>query len=156
MKRRISQLKGNIIVFVNKYTNICALWWVIYYIWIIVDKIFTLTFFLFVHLQEVFVSKPEASVFLHRTRRANQLFEELKTGNVERECLEEKCSYEEAKEIFTVPQQLVSWTWNSKKWNWACFDPYCLLFFRRLSGRRTQVTVVNNLRDHFGLNGLGK
>ncbi|XP_053170516.1 coagulation factor VII [Scomber japonicus] len=54
----------------------------------------------------VFVSRPEASVFLHRSRRANYLFEELKTGNLERECREEKCSYEEAKEIFPVQQQL--------------------------------------------------
>ncbi|XP_068612514.1 coagulation factor VII [Brachionichthys hirsutus] len=55
---------------------------------------------------EVFVSRPEASVFLRRTRRANYLFEELKRGNVERECHEEKCSYEEAREIFPLPQQL--------------------------------------------------
>lgn len=55
----------------------------------------------------VFVSRPEASVFLHRTRRANFLLEEFRTGNLERECLEEKCSYEEAKEILAVPQQLV-------------------------------------------------
>ncbi|XP_073351486.1 coagulation factor VII [Pagrus major] len=54
----------------------------------------------------VFVSRPEANVFLHRTRRANFLLEELKRGNLERECLEEKCSYEEAKEIFALPQQL--------------------------------------------------
>ncbi|XP_044043527.1 coagulation factor VII [Siniperca chuatsi] len=54
----------------------------------------------------VFVSRPEASVFLRRSRRANFLFEELRRGNVERECLEEKCSYEEAKEIFALPQQL--------------------------------------------------
>lgn len=54
------------------------------------------------------MSKPEASVFLHRSRRANFLFEELKHGNLERECMEEKCSYEEAKEIFALPQQLVS------------------------------------------------
>ncbi|XP_070813793.1 coagulation factor VII [Chaetodon trifascialis] len=54
----------------------------------------------------VFVSRPEASVFLHRSRRANYLLEELKRGNLERECLEEKCSYEEAKEIFALPQQL--------------------------------------------------
>lgn len=56
----------------------------------------------------VFMEKPEANVFLHRTRRANFLFEELKAGNLERECLEEKCSYEEAKEIFALPQQLES------------------------------------------------
>ncbi|XP_070786829.1 coagulation factor VII [Enoplosus armatus] len=54
----------------------------------------------------VFVNRPEASVFLRRSRRANFLFEELKGGNVERECYEEKCSYEEAKEIFPLPQQL--------------------------------------------------
>ncbi|XP_038581279.1 coagulation factor VII [Micropterus salmoides] len=55
---------------------------------------------------EVFLGRPEASVFLRRSRRANFLFEELKRGDVERECVEEKCSYEEAKEIFTLPQQL--------------------------------------------------
>ncbi|XP_041637989.1 coagulation factor VII-like [Cheilinus undulatus] len=54
----------------------------------------------------VTVSQPEASVFLRRTRRANTLFEELKRGNIERECIEEKCSYEEAREIFPLPQQL--------------------------------------------------
>lgn len=54
------------------------------------------------------MEKPEANVFLHRTRRANFFFEELKAGNLERECLEEKCSYEEAKEIFSLPQQLES------------------------------------------------
>ncbi|XP_042369119.1 coagulation factor VII [Plectropomus leopardus] len=54
----------------------------------------------------VFVSGPEAGGFLHRTRRANFLFEELRRGDLERECLEEKCSYEEAKEIFAMPQQL--------------------------------------------------
>ncbi|XP_044200380.1 coagulation factor VII [Thunnus albacares] len=54
----------------------------------------------------VFVSGPEANVVLRRSRRANFLLEELKTGNLERECHEEKCSYEEAKEIFALPQQL--------------------------------------------------
>ncbi|XP_074521113.1 coagulation factor VII [Halichoeres trimaculatus] len=54
----------------------------------------------------VALSRPEASVFLRRSRRANHLFEELRRGNLERECLEEKCSYEEAKEIFALPQQL--------------------------------------------------
>ncbi|KAM3918154.1 prothrombin isoform 2-T2 [Leptodactylus fuscus] len=36
---------------------------------------------------------------LKRSRRANTLFEEMKQGNMERECLEEICSYEEAREI---------------------------------------------------------
>ncbi|XP_058475601.1 coagulation factor VII [Solea solea] len=56
--------------------------------------------------ETVFVSRPQAAAYLHRSRRANFLFEELKTGNLERECLEEKCSYEEAKEILSLPQQL--------------------------------------------------
>ncbi|XP_061683980.1 coagulation factor VII isoform X2 [Syngnathoides biaculeatus] len=54
----------------------------------------------------MFLGRSDASVFLHRTRRANFFLEELKQGNLERECLEEKCSYEEAKEIFALPQQL--------------------------------------------------
>ncbi|XP_031175702.1 coagulation factor VII isoform X2 [Sander lucioperca] len=58
-------------------------------------------------LPGVFVSRPVASVFLQRSRRANNfLFEELRRGDVERECREEKCSYEEAREIFPLPQQL--------------------------------------------------
>ncbi|XP_028319548.1 coagulation factor VII isoform X1 [Gouania willdenowi] len=54
----------------------------------------------------VFVKKPDASGFLQRSRRANFFLEEFKQGNLERECMEEKCSYEEAKEIFAQPQQL--------------------------------------------------
>ncbi|XP_041834360.1 coagulation factor VII [Melanotaenia boesemani] len=54
----------------------------------------------------LFMDRPEASIFLHRTRRANFLLEEMRQGNLERECIEEKCSYEEAREIFALPQQL--------------------------------------------------
>uniref|UniRef100_A0A3Q0RPI8 coagulation factor Xa n=1 Tax=Amphilophus citrinellus TaxID=61819 RepID=A0A3Q0RPI8_AMPCI len=42
----------------------------------------------------------EASQVLNRNRRANALFEEWKQGNMERECREELCSWEEAREIF--------------------------------------------------------
>uniref|UniRef100_A0A8C4E907 Vitamin K-dependent protein S n=1 Tax=Dicentrarchus labrax TaxID=13489 RepID=A0A8C4E907_DICLA len=41
-----------------------------------------------------------ASQFLSRHRRANSLFEESKKGNLERECIEELCNKEEAREIF--------------------------------------------------------
>ncbi|KAJ8410515.1 hypothetical protein AAFF_G00194190 [Aldrovandia affinis] len=59
------------------------------------------------HGATVFLSRPEASGMLaHRMRRANSLFEELKLPNLERECLEEKCSYEEAREIFSVLENL--------------------------------------------------
>ncbi|XP_030635443.1 coagulation factor VII [Chanos chanos] len=58
-------------------------------------------------LHPVFLSRPDATrVLLHRARRANSFLEELKVGDLERECLEETCSYEEAKEIFSVPEQL--------------------------------------------------
>uniref|UniRef100_A0A3Q2ZBQ1 Coagulation factor VII, like n=1 Tax=Kryptolebias marmoratus TaxID=37003 RepID=A0A3Q2ZBQ1_KRYMA len=64
---------------------------------------------LYFHKGGMFMDKHEASVFLHRSRRANYLLEELRQGNLERECLEEKCSYEEAKEIFATTQQLSFW-----------------------------------------------
>ncbi|XP_071402199.1 coagulation factor VII [Centroberyx affinis] len=57
-------------------------------------------------LPGVFVGRSEASVFLKRSRRANSLLEELKRGDLERECLEERCSHEEAREIFLLPRQL--------------------------------------------------
>uniref|UniRef100_A0A673LZK9 Coagulation factor VII n=1 Tax=Sinocyclocheilus rhinocerous TaxID=307959 RepID=A0A673LZK9_9TELE len=53
------------------------------------------------HSATVFVGKDEAHGVLIRTKRANLgWFEELKMDNLERECLEEKCSYEEAREVF--------------------------------------------------------
>ncbi|XP_061539585.1 coagulation factor X [Phycodurus eques] len=48
----------------------------------------------------VFLGTEEASQVLMRPRRANKYFEELKQGNMERECQEERCSREEAREIF--------------------------------------------------------
>uniref|UniRef100_A0AAY4EVN0 Coagulation factor VII, like n=1 Tax=Denticeps clupeoides TaxID=299321 RepID=A0AAY4EVN0_9TELE len=63
----------------------------------------------------VFLNRPDANqVLLQRTRRANSIFEELKVGDLERECLEEKCSYEEAREIFSIPEQLVR--------HWCCYS----------------------------------
>ncbi|XP_061745374.1 coagulation factor VIIi [Nerophis ophidion] len=49
----------------------------------------------------VFVERREASDVLTRRTRANTGFlEELKQGNLERECMEEMCDYEEAREVF--------------------------------------------------------
>ncbi|XP_074483339.1 coagulation factor X [Sebastes fasciatus] len=48
----------------------------------------------------VFVDGEEANAVLTRWRRANSWLEELKQGNMERECMEERCSWEEAREIF--------------------------------------------------------
>ncbi|XP_029904382.1 vitamin K-dependent protein S [Myripristis murdjan] len=47
-----------------------------------------------------FLSQSRATQFLTRHRRANSLFEESKKGNLERECIEELCNKEEAREIF--------------------------------------------------------
>ncbi|XP_005364513.1 transmembrane gamma-carboxyglutamic acid protein 4 [Microtus ochrogaster] len=51
--------------------------------------------------EEVFASKEAANVFMHRRLLYNRFDLELFTpGDLERECYEEFCSYEEAKEIF--------------------------------------------------------
>ncbi len=46
------------------------------------------------------LGQSTATQFLSRHKRANSLFEESKKGNLERECIEELCNKEEAREIF--------------------------------------------------------
>ncbi|XP_017557328.1 coagulation factor VIIi [Pygocentrus nattereri] len=49
----------------------------------------------------VFLRRADANAVLQRAKRANSGFlEEAKAGNLERECLEEICDYEEAREVF--------------------------------------------------------
>ena len=48
-------------------------------------------------LEQIKREKKEASQFL-RFRRANNGAEELLQGNLEKECIEEICNYEEARE----------------------------------------------------------
>ncbi|KAF7662518.1 hypothetical protein LDENG_00233700 [Lucifuga dentata] len=49
----------------------------------------------------VFVSQQSADMVLRRQRRHNSgFFEELSNSNLERECMEEKCTIEEAREVF--------------------------------------------------------
>uniref|UniRef100_A0AAQ6IE99 Coagulation factor IXa n=1 Tax=Anabas testudineus TaxID=64144 RepID=A0AAQ6IE99_ANATE len=49
----------------------------------------------------VFLSSPAANSVLQRQKRHNTgIFEELLKGNLERECAEETCDFEEAREIF--------------------------------------------------------
>ncbi|CAL8407146.1 unnamed protein product [Arctogadus glacialis] len=48
----------------------------------------------------VFVGEAAAKELLVRRRRANSMFEELRQGNLERECIEERCDREEAREIY--------------------------------------------------------
>ncbi|KAF6084009.1 coagulation factor VII [Phyllostomus discolor] len=57
-------------------------------------------------LAAVFITQEEAQSVLHRQRRANWFLEELKPGSLERECKEEQCSFEEAREIFRNEERL--------------------------------------------------
>ncbi|XP_076021922.1 coagulation factor X [Genypterus blacodes] len=51
-------------------------------------------------LPPVFLDDKAANQMLIRQKRANSFLEEVKQGNMERECIEERCSWEEAREIF--------------------------------------------------------
>ncbi|XP_004710725.1 transmembrane gamma-carboxyglutamic acid protein 2 [Echinops telfairi] len=72
--------------------------------------------------QEVFLDSPEAQSFLgsrKRVPRANHWDLELLTpGNLERECIEERCSWEEAREVFednTLTERFwETYTYNGK------------------------------------------
>ncbi|TFK09355.1 troponin I, fast skeletal muscle [Platysternon megacephalum] len=59
----------------------------------------------------VFLQEENANKFLGRTKRANSFLEELKKGNIERECYEERCSKEEAREAFEDTQKTDEF-WN--------------------------------------------
>uniref|UniRef100_A0A3B4WT40 Gla domain-containing protein n=1 Tax=Seriola lalandi dorsalis TaxID=1841481 RepID=A0A3B4WT40_SERLL len=48
----------------------------------------------------VFLPADAAHSVLRRLRRANFLLEEMKQGDIQRECREEVCTYEEAREAF--------------------------------------------------------
>ncbi|XP_041715525.1 transmembrane gamma-carboxyglutamic acid protein 4 [Coregonus clupeaformis] len=56
--------------------------------------------------KEVFLEEEQANAFLGRHLLANRFdFELFTPGNLERECFEEVCNYEEAREVFeNVPQ----------------------------------------------------
>ncbi|TST47760.1 Copper-transporting ATPase 1 [Bagarius yarrelli] len=55
----------------------------------------------------VFSSGPDAHMLL-RSKRANSMLEELKSPSLERECMEERCNFEEAKEIYKTKEATVS------------------------------------------------
>ncbi|XP_061688427.1 coagulation factor VII-like [Syngnathoides biaculeatus] len=60
-----------------------------------------LVVFIWTSLASVFLDPDEARNVLVRTRRFNSgWLEELQKGDLKRECLEEKCTYEEAREVF--------------------------------------------------------
>ncbi|XP_063323728.1 coagulation factor X-like [Pelmatolapia mariae] len=54
---------------------------------------------------QVFRSAPEANTMFLRPKRANTFMEEFRQGNLERECYEEQCNIEEAREYFEDTQK---------------------------------------------------
>ncbi|XP_010793307.1 transmembrane gamma-carboxyglutamic acid protein 1-like [Notothenia coriiceps] len=65
----------------------------------------------------VFLPADAAHSVLHRLRRANFLLEEMKQGNIQRECREEICTYEEAREAFENDEKTV------RKRDWLLIGP---------------------------------
>lgn len=63
---------------------------------------------LLLYLFLVFLTGEKANSVLKRYPRANGLFEEIRQGNIERECKEEVCTYEEAREAFENHEKTVS------------------------------------------------
>uniref|UniRef100_A0A8D0BPR4 Prothrombin n=1 Tax=Salvator merianae TaxID=96440 RepID=A0A8D0BPR4_SALMN len=73
-----------------------------------------------VSFDKVFLEQKQASSLLNRQRRANTGFlEEMREGNLERECLEEICSYEEAREVHESDAQTAVF-WKQYE---ACKNP---------------------------------
>uniref|UniRef100_D3Z215 Coagulation factor X n=1 Tax=Mus musculus TaxID=10090 RepID=D3Z215_MOUSE len=72
----------------------------------------------------VFINRERANNVLARTRRANSFFEEFKKGNLERECMEEICSYEEVREIFEDDEKTKEY-WTKYKDGDQCESSPC-------------------------------
>nr|XP_023958995.2 LOW QUALITY PROTEIN: coagulation factor IX-like [Chrysemys picta bellii] len=72
----------------------------------------------------VFVRKEEAHQVLKIRKRANQFLEEIHPGNLERECTEETCSFEEAKEIFQSQEKTMEFWFVYKDLN-PCKENPC-------------------------------
>ncbi|KAH1165599.1 hypothetical protein KIL84_023158 [Mauremys mutica] len=72
----------------------------------------------------VFMRKEEAHQVLKIRKRANQFLEEIHPGNLERECIEETCSFEEAKEIFQSQEKTMEFWFVYKDLN-PCKENPC-------------------------------
>ncbi|KAI1235794.1 hypothetical protein IHE44_0001880, partial [Lamprotornis superbus] len=59
----------------------------------------------------IFYNSKDANQVLRIQKRANTFLEELKPGSLERECVEERCDFEEASEIFETKEATLDfWT----------------------------------------------
>lgn len=78
-----------------------------------------------------FLDGKDANSLLKRFPRDNGFLEELRPGNIERECAEESCSFEEANEVFENKEQTVNTVFTSrsfKQFNFLCLY-LCVCFF---------------------------
>uniref|UniRef100_A0A3P8VKY9 Coagulation factor X-like n=1 Tax=Cynoglossus semilaevis TaxID=244447 RepID=A0A3P8VKY9_CYNSE len=75
----------------------------------------------------LFMDPPSAGQILHSTRRrrANAFLEEVLPGDLERECYEEKCSQEEALEIFQTRETMLEFWYRYSNLN-PCVTNPCL------------------------------
>ncbi|XP_062982222.1 vitamin K-dependent protein Z [Elgaria multicarinata webbii] len=74
----------------------------------------------------VFLSANDAHNIMARSKRAGtMIIEEILQGNLERECLEERCSYEEAREVFEDTKKTDQF-WNSYFGGMQCSSIPCL------------------------------
>lgn len=64
----------------------------------------------------VFLGARNAHSILKRFPRANGFLEEIRQGTIERECMEEVCSYEEVKEVFENKEKTVSLSHSAPQW----------------------------------------
>ncbi|KAG7225959.1 hypothetical protein INR49_018560 [Caranx melampygus] len=64
-----------------------------------------------------------SSSYSTRKRRANSFLEEMLPGNLERECYEETCSQEEAKEIFQTQEKMLEFWFRYTNLNPCQFNP---------------------------------
>uniref|UniRef100_A0A8C6JPA4 Gla domain-containing protein n=1 Tax=Melopsittacus undulatus TaxID=13146 RepID=A0A8C6JPA4_MELUD len=61
----------------------------------------------------LFLGARNAHSVLKRFPRANGFLEEIRQGTIERECIEEVCSYEEVKEVFENKEKTVRLSWHN-------------------------------------------
>ncbi|XP_057394891.1 transmembrane gamma-carboxyglutamic acid protein 1 isoform X1 [Balaenoptera acutorostrata] len=64
------------------------------------------------NMGRIFLTGEKANSVLKRYPRANGLFEEIRQGNIERECKEEVCTFEEAREAFENNEKTKEF-WNT-------------------------------------------
>uniref|UniRef100_A0A8D0NG80 Gla domain-containing protein n=1 Tax=Sus scrofa TaxID=9823 RepID=A0A8D0NG80_PIG len=62
---------------------------------------------------------PKTNSVLKRYPRANGFFEEIRQGNIERECKEEVCTFEEAREAFENDEKTGTFPQDPSELRWS-------------------------------------